>query len=640
MSQLRQLAAIMFTDIVGYTALMGNDEQKAFTLLNKNRQLQRPVIEAFNGRWIKELGDGVMASFPTVSDAVNAAIKIQEGCNAANDFKLRIGIHLGEVVFEDDDVFGDGVNIAARIQSAASPGSIFISEAVNNNVSNKKEIETRFVKEEILKNVSQPVRMYQVLYAGSEIIIAEKTLIPIAEKSIAVLPFVNMSNDQEQEYFSDGISEEIINMLVQAPGLKVIGRTSSFAFKGKNMDLRLIGAQLKVTHLLEGSVRRSGNTLRITAQLIDVTDGTHLYSEKFDRVMEDIFAIQDEISLAILNAVKIKLFGANREAVLKRYTDNIEAYQLYLHARFYYNQYTPDAFIKAIEYLNAAIKTDPEYAIAYSSLSYCYLTLWFWNWLPADQCLPQGLAAAQQSLRMDSEIAESHLALGRVFLHYEMNIAEAAIEYKKSIAINPNSAECHAQLGMCASLLGNFEEAKEHANLAENLDPFSLMNLFFIAVPYWAAEDFEKLLVVGKRLVDLAPNFFAGHMWMGIAYQYLYNYEDAIAELELSVQLSPDMLLCLQSLGILYAFSGDTIKARAVIDRMKQIEGVDIVGNNFLGSMYASLGEFDTAFQYYEKAMANHEGNMLWVMGSLKPMPEFNADPRAKALSKKLGLPL
>src|ERR1019366_8876344 len=215
MSQTRQLAAIMFTDIVRYTALMGSDEQKAFTILIKNRALQKPIIEQFNGRWIKELGDGVMASFNTVSDAVNAAIKIQEACNAAKDFQLRIGIHLGEVVFENDDVFGDGVNIAARIQAVAKPGSIYVSESVQRNVSNKKDITTKFIKEETLKNVKEAVRMYEVLIKDDSIATAENKMRNISQNSIAVLPFANMSSDPEQEFFSDGISEEIINMLAQ-----------------------------------------------------------------------------------------------------------------------------------------------------------------------------------------------------------------------------------------------------------------------------------------------------------------------------------------------------------------------------------------------------------------------------------------
>ncbi|HEY6436130.1 MAG TPA: adenylate/guanylate cyclase domain-containing protein, partial [Ignavibacteriaceae bacterium] len=338
-SSVRQLAAIMFTDIVGYTALMGNDEQKAFTILNKNRALQKPIIEQYHGRWIKELGDGVMTSFSTVSDAVNAAIKIQEACAISNDFQLRIGVHLGEVVFENEDVFGDGVNISARIQAIANPGCIYISEAVHNNVSNKKDIQTKFIKEVILKNVKEPVKVYEVITVNSEPIIPEKQKENISQNSIAVLPFANMSSDPEQEFFSDGISEEIINMLAQVPGLKVAGRTSSFFFKGKNQDLRLIGEQLNVNHILEGSVRKSGNKLRITAQLIELVDGYHLYSEKFDRELEDIFDIQDEIALAILNAIKIKLLDTEKRNVLKRYTDNPEAYQLYMQGRFYYNKW-------------------------------------------------------------------------------------------------------------------------------------------------------------------------------------------------------------------------------------------------------------------------------------------------------------
>ena len=360
MSSSRQLAAIMFTDIVGYTSLMGNDEQKAYAFLKKNREIQKPVIAEFGGRWIKELGDGVMASFNTVSDAVNAAIKIQDACDAGGDFQLRIGINLGEVIFEADDVFGDGVNIAARIQSAAMPGAIFISESVYNNVVNKKDIKTRFVKEELLKNVKKPVRMYQILRNDEPDAPSELQKLPAPLNSIAVLPFTNMSSDPEQEYFSDGMSEEIINMLAQVPGLKVAGPTSSFTFKGKNQDLRKIGEELSVNYILEGSVRRSGSKLRIIAQLIEAAEGYHLWSEKFDRQLKDIFDIQDEISLAILNSIKIKLLGADKDIVLKHYTHSTEAYQLYLQGRFHYHKWTSEGFLKAINYFKAAIAIEPE----------------------------------------------------------------------------------------------------------------------------------------------------------------------------------------------------------------------------------------------------------------------------------------
>ncbi|MBK8514888.1 MAG: AraC family transcriptional regulator [Saprospiraceae bacterium] len=636
MSKSRQLAAIMFTDIVGYTALMGQDEQHAFTLLDKNRLIHKPIIEEFNGRFIKELGDGIMASFNTVSDAMNAAVKIQENCFAANDFQLRIGLHHGEVVLENDDIFGDAVNIAARIQSAAAPCSIFISESVFNIISNNKDFKTHFVKEEKLKNVILPMRMYQVLFVGGETIETLNPVIAAIEKSIAVLPFVNMSSDPEQEYFSDGISEEIINMLAQVSELKVIGRTSSFAFKGKNMDLKIIGEQLKVTHILEGSVRKSGNKLRVTAQLISVADGFHLYSDKFDRELDDIFAIQDEISLAILNAVKIKLFGIEKEAVLKRYTDNFEAYQLYLQGRYYYNMYNPQAIQQAIFYLEEAIKIDPGYAIAYSGLSFCYLTLWYWNWLPPEKCLPQCLKTAQEALNLDNTIAETHIAIGRIKLHYELNIAEAAIDYKKAIAINPNSAECHIQLGFCAVLSGHYAEAKHHATLADSLDPYSLMNLYIIAAIYWGTEDHEKCFAYGKRLMDLEPNFVGGASAEMLAYMLLHKYEEAIPKAEILAKFNSD-LLNLSFLGYNYGMMGENGKAWEIIEKMKKIEGAELSGHTFFGIVHASIGELDIAFEYFDKGVDGHQGWVLWVRFYLREIPDAMKDPRAWRLFERLG---
>ncbi|HZJ58727.1 MAG TPA: adenylate/guanylate cyclase domain-containing protein, partial [Chitinophagaceae bacterium] len=252
-------------------------------------------------------------------------MSIQEICNGEREFQLRIGIHLGEVIFENGDVFGDGVNVASRIQALASPGTTWVSEIVFRNIENKRGISTDFIKETTLKNVQYPVKIYQ-LRSEKEIqnrIFSTQTII---EKSIAVLPFVNMSGDPDNEYFCDGLSEELLNVLAKVDGLKVASRTSSFLFRGKGTDITEIGNKLKVATVLEGSVRKSGNRLRITAQLINATDGYHLWSERYDRNLEDIFDIQDEISLAILNALKVKLLGDEKAEVLKRYTGNTEAY--------------------------------------------------------------------------------------------------------------------------------------------------------------------------------------------------------------------------------------------------------------------------------------------------------------------------
>ena len=534
MYQSRQLAAIMFTDIVGYTALMGNDEQKAFNLLQTNRNIQKPIVAQHNGRWIKELGDGTMISFTTVSDAVNAAIKIMEACKTNREFQLRIGIHLGEVVFENEDVFGDGVNIASRIQAVAKPGCIYVSESVHHNVSNKKEISTKFINEESLKNVKEPVKIYEVLMENGSAVASESQTKNIQERSIAVLPFTNMSSDPEQEFFSDGISEEIINMLAQVQELKVAGRTSSFSFKGKNQDLRIIGEQLNVNLILEGSIRKSGNKLRITAQLVKVSDGYHLWSGKFDRELEDIFDIQDEISLAILNSIKIKLFGAEKDAVLKRNTDNPEAFQLYLQGRFYYNKWAgADGFNKAIEYYRAAIAIEPEYALAYTGIASCYLNLWFFSHLPPEESLPQLTQSALLSLQYDDEIAESHLAIARMKMYCEWDLQGAESEYRKALEINPNIAEIHEQYAYCLGLSGKYSEAIKFASSAISLDPFSLMNNFHLGSIYWMAGEHQKGIDQGKRLTELEPKFWGGHCVVGANLLALKQYQEAIPELEL-----------------------------------------------------------------------------------------------------------
>ena len=611
MSQSRQLAAIMFTDIVGYTALMGKDEQKAFELLNKNRQLQKPIIEQYNGRWIKELGDGVMASFNTVSDAVNASIKIQEACNTAKLFQLRIGIHQGEVVIEENDVFGDAVNIASRIQAIAKPGTIYVSESVHNNASNKKDITTKFVKEETLKNVKEPVRIYEVMITNITDLPVENKMKTISQNSIAVLPFTNMSSDPEQEYFSDGISEEIINMLAQVPGLKVAGRTSSFSFKGKNQDLRVIGEQLSVNHILEGSVRKSGNKLRITAQLIKVADGYHLYSEKFDRELEDIFDIQDEIALAILNAIKIKLLEAEKRNLLKRYTDNPEAYQIYLQGRFHMNQFSgPDALKNGIRYYGEAIKIEPAYALAYAGIASSYLNLWLFNYLPPEQSLLQLKQAVQRAMELDNEIAESHYALANLKFWYEWDFKDALSLYQKAIEINPNMAEAHVWYAHCLNAIGQHTKGFEHAAIAYNLDPFSLINNFYVGWAYLHAGHHEKALELGKRMIELEPAFYSGHTIAGTALLIQKKYEEAQTELEIAAKLNYSFLT-LEQIGVLYGMMGNEAKAREILKEMEVLGKTQPLSNYDKGFVHIFIGEYGLAAMHFEKGIELRQGLMI-----------------------------
>jgi len=457
--------------------------------------------------------------------------------------------------------------------------------------------------------------------------------------SIAVLPFTNMSNDPEQEFFSDGVSDDIIIKLAQVPGLKVAGRTSSFTFKGRNQDLRTIGEQLGVNHILEGSIRKSGKAIRITVQLIKVADGYPLWSEKYDRQEENIFDLQDEISLAILNAIKIKLFGAAKEAVLKKYTDNPEAYQLYLQGRFYYNMFqNADNLNKAIGFFQAAIKIEPDYALAYAGMASSYMILWINNYLPPEKCLPQMKEAAEHSLRLDDAIAESHLAMARMKMYYEWDFAAATIEYKKAIELNPNLAEAHEKYAICLGLIGNYTEAVKQATIAYSLDPFSLMINDNVAGVYWMAGDYEKEIEFGKRLIELEPNFWGGHYRVGQGLMGLKRYEEALPELNKAVDQNYSSFT-LSRQGLIYGIMGEKVKVREVLEKMQNLRSIQWVGNYEMGFVYLALGESDKAFQYFERALEKHEGIMLYLKFTIRLFPEFGQDPRTKLLLEKIGLP-
>jgi adenylate cyclase len=534
MSQSRQLAAIMFTDIVGYTSLMGNDEQKAFDLLKKNREIQKPIIEQFNGRWIKELGDGVMASFNTVSDAVNAAIKIQKACDIAKDFQLRIGIHQGEVVFEADDVFGDAVNISARLQASAKPGCIYVSETVRNNVSNKKDIETRFVKDETLKNVKESVRIYEVISTYSEVIsdsLLQEQFKKSSAKSIVVLPFENMSPEKDQDYFCDGITEEIINTLAHIDSLKVIARTTSFSFKGKYADVRNIGKELGVETILEGSLRKSGDRLRITAQLIRVSDGSHIWSEKYDREMKDVFEIQDELSLAIVEELKIQLFEEEKIQLLKSNTQNLNAYNYYLKGRYYWNNSrTKEGIEKTIRYYEQAIDADPEYTLAYAGLAIAHSVSADWGFMKSKKALPKIKEFQSRALELDNSLAEIHSSLMYSYTFIEWKWEKAKEEYKKSIELNPNSPEVHHIYALFQMCLGNFDKAIQHNNIARELDPLSLIFNFASGLILYTARQYDEAISQFRKTLSININFIPAYFWASFCYIQKGLYEEAIDE--------------------------------------------------------------------------------------------------------------
>ena len=679
MPQTRQLAAIMFTDIVGYTALMGNDEQKAFTILNKNRALQKPIIEQYNGRWIKELGDGVMASFITVSDAVTAAIKIQQACNAEKAFQLRIGIHLGEVVFEDGDVFGDGVNIASRIQALAPPGGIWISESVHHNVANKNNIETVFIKTETLKNVKEPVRIFQVkaegltkpvsvakpanknviykttqykkllfITVGAIVIIAagyftytyfqKKTKAPISnnseetiDKSIAVLPFVNMSDDKEQEYFSDGLSEELLNLLAKIPELKVIGRTSSFAFKGKNEDLRVIAQQLGVAHLLEGSVRKDGNKIRVTAQLIKATDGSHLWSEIYDRDLKGIFQLQDEIATAVVQQLKLQLLEIPSSKISA--TGNVEAYNLILQGNYFYDKLDKENVAKAVDFYYKALAIDSTDVRTWVCLTNAISRQSWQNYIDQATGYEKARQTALKAIALDPTYAPGFSELADIKQYYDFDWKGAEKDYQTALKLEPSNADILNSFGDVLHAQGHYREAEQYHRKALEFNPLKPLLYMSLASDLSYPGRFAEAIPYYKKVLELDPQYQRAHLYIGRNYIMMGKPELALEEIQ------KENMEVFKNFGLAAIYFSLNRKKEADEKLNEFIEKYQDHWRYLIAQLYAFRNEKEEAFKWLESAY-NHRDSWLWWIKNDPWLKNIHTDPRYKAILKKMNLTL
>lgn len=561
----RQLMAIMFTDIVGYSSLMGRDEEKALDTLKINRDIHRPSLQDNNGELIKELGDGIMASFHSVIDAISAAKQILRDTREKGVYQLRIGIHLGEVLFENNDIFGDGVNIASRLQGIAEPDSIYISEAVNSIIINKKDIETRFVSEMSLKNISTPLKIYYVVM--DETLEASTHSKLNGHSSIAVLPFINMSSDREQDYFCDGMAEEIIDTLSQIDNLRVIARTSVFSFKEKNQDVREIGRTLGVTNLLEGSVRKTANRVRITTKLIKVEDGSNIWSNKYDRELEDIFAIQEDIATNVATELKGFLTKEEKEVVKPHETD-VLAYEYYLKGKNHFNQANLQS---AMKMFRMSIEIDPLYAPAYSALSMTHS--WAFQW-EGDRA--KNLEMAQKNsaiaLKLAPKMAES-LTAHAFSLDLAKKYDEAQVYYDKAIAINPKNFDAYYHCARMNFALGYNQKAIQYFKKAAEVREEDFQSLSLLCQCYEAmGTPIDPNLIEEERLriekhLSLQPEdrraLSLGGVWM-------YTFSNKARGLELmekALELYPDESGTLFNGACLYSRAGQTERALDLLEK-------------------------------------------------------------------------
>ena len=604
MPQSRQLAAIMFTDIVGYTALMGINEQKAFDILKKNRDLQKPLIEKYNGRWIKELGDGVMASFNTVSDAVNAAIEIQKNCNSAKEFQLRIGIHLGEVVFENDDVFGDGVNIAARIQAIAAPGAIYISEAVYHNVLNKGMIQTKFVKEASLKNVKERVRIYEAMMTGEAGINTENNTpeVVVRNNSIAVLPFANMSSDPEQEYFSDGLTEEIISDLAKLSALVVISRSSIMTFKGTQKKMKEIATELNVHYVVEGSVRKAGNNIRITAQLIDAQNDSHLWSEKYNGTLDDIFDMQDKVSTSIVAALKLKLTPEEVAIIIERPIKNVQAYDCYLKARHEIYRGTKESMQNGFKLLQNGLDLVGPNDLLYGLLGFGYI--FYFRFI--DKLDHSYLDRAQEYARKSFEL-NPQSALGFVingWIHWTHgNLQESANAMKRALEIEPDNVDVLFGLGEVYLYAGKSTTTYDVALKMVAIDPLNTMS-YIMQGSFFLDRNIKDGLPYFEKAYHMDPTSLLTQWMLACAYCWCEKYEEAYPLIDSVAEIAPDWAYVRQLIFLKHGLQGNKEKALEYATKELEDEAKDDRHFAFhLAECYAVINEKEKALDLLEYAM-------------------------------------
>jgi adenylate cyclase len=518
----RKLAAILAADVVGYSRLMGTDEAGTLAALKEHRQnLFDPTVAAHNGRIVKLIGDGTIVEFGSVVDAVNCAISVQRAVSDGEPRQpkivLRIGINLGDVIIEGDDIYGDGVNIAARLEPLAAPGGICVSSIVNESIGNRIDAQFEDAGDISVKNIDRPIRVWKwqpngggaaTNGAGAKATEAAKPE-PSAGASIAILPFTNMSGDPEQEYFSDGISEDIITDLSKIAGLTVIARNSSFTYKGRSVDVRTVGRELGVRSVLEGSIRRAGKRVRITAQLIDAISGGHLWADRYDRDLTDIFEVQDDVTQRIVEALKITLTPAEKERLADTETSSVAAYDCVLRGREFMlgREKNRETFEQAVKYFNEALALDPDYSVALACLGFAYMFDYQNRWTEnPDGSLQLAKDYARQAVEKDPKQPLARCVAG-LAASYDKDLDRAKAEIEIALELNPNMAIAHNMRGTVYSFSGEPLQAIPFIEQAMRLDPaMSAQFLHFLGLAYLLAGKYETAATLLRQRILLVPN--------------------------------------------------------------------------------------------------------------------------------------
>ena len=634
----RRLAAIVFTDIVGYTALSQQDEPAALRLLQEQDRLVQGLLQIHRGRKVKSIGDGLLLEFPDALDALACAVDLQRHLHERNarmagpPLRVRVGVHVGDVEGVGGDILGDAVNIAARIMPVAEPGGVCVSAAVREQVWNKVPERLEALPPKALKGLRLPMDLYRVVLP---LTVGEPSPAATRRAGLAVLPFANISPDPKDEYFADGLTEELITALSHMRDLRVIARTSVMQYKAASKPVSQIGTELGVASVLEGSVRKAGNRLRITAQLIDVGSEGHVWAETYDRDLDDVFAVQADISKRVAEALKIGLRAAAEAHLESRSAVRSDSYMAYLRGRSLMHDLSRPSIEEARKQFELAISLDPKNAAAYAGLADA--VRWRGSWedaVPGGDWDREARRSVARAVELDPDLPEAHASLGLSHWDdWEWTAAEK--EFELALALNPSHSLAHHWFGLFLEDLGRADEALAEFTLAEAADPLWPLNLSDLAALLtWLGQP-KAAQSRMEKIAELEPDGFRYHSCLAHYHFSRSDRANCAKELRRCSELLSDPLLQQQYLALYHVFAGEPDRARAILLRAETTPGIQ--GYSAIAWVYAILGDLDGCFRWLEIGLQHR----LLSIGMYRLFPgtaHVRADPRFGELLRRMNL--
>jgi adenylate cyclase len=643
LDEIRTLSALMLTDMVGYTRRSSQNEALALSLLQEHNRILREILIAHGGREIKSTGDGFLVEFPSALQAMTASLAIQRRLydrNAALDpshqFQVRIGLHIGDVVHREDDIFGDGVNITARIEPLAPPGGICVSEAVHAQVRNKIDHPMASLGVQRLKHLEYPIEIFRVILPWEENAVSGPRQAASQHVRLAVLPLAHLVAGQDDLYFTDGLTEELIYALSKVDGLRVIAQTSSTVYRGTSKSVREIGYELGVGTILEGSVRRQGDRVRITVQLIDTDTEEHLWSERYDRRLVDVFEIQSEIAQQVASGLKIALKRTEEPDRSQRPTEDVDAYTAYLRGRHFWQRRTEQGLLDAIAAFKEAIDRDPSFAKAYSGLSDAYSVLSSQGYESPAVALRHAQVAAEKAVALDPELAEAHASLGLADLQFRNDAEAAERRFLRALELNPSYASAHQWYSGVLYLQMRTEDAIAHAMKAVDLDPLTPIVHINAGNMLLDAGRNEEAKEQFERAIQIEPAFEGAYADLAKAKVILWDWHGAEQTLNKALDRNPENASALAAKAILMLSLGRREEADRCMDRARQLGGTRFSVVEPLARYHRYLGQTDAAIEIYERKARESPENPMWPVMKLFAYLEASRPDEAAACLRDL----